>query len=135
MVDFIRNNIDRIMRLEKDKVNGLNKSTIIHKESENRRQRKGQNFNDELKKKQGQKRKGYKAEKRSEKELLESNIIVESSLNKELEKNRKISELVNEKFVNNENLKGQIDFENEELHDDSDIIDKVLSEARKYGKL
>ena len=43
-------------------------------------------------------------ERRSEKELLESNIIVESSLNKELEKNRRISELVNEKFVNNEEL-------------------------------
>ena len=133
MVDFIRNNIDRIMRLEREKVNSLNKSTVIHKESENRRQGQGKNFNDELKKKQAGT--NYKIDKRTEKELLESNIIVESSLNKELEKNRKISELVNEKFVNNENLKGQIDFENKEEIEDSDIIEKILSKSKKYNNL
>ena len=74
-------------------------------------------------------------ERRSEKELLESNIIVESSLNKELEKNRRISELVNEKFVNNEELKGQIDFEIDEKKDEIDETDRALREVKKYNSI
>ena len=135
MVDFIRNNIDRIIRAENEKVNGLNKTSIIHKESESRNHGRGQKFDEELKKRKSVKRQAYNMERRSEKELLESNIIVESSLNKELEKNRRISELVNEKFVNNEELKGQIDFEIDEKKDEIDETDRALREVKKYNSI
>lgn len=102
--------VDRIVRAESKKVKEPGKISSINKQDENGK--KKQNFKENLK----QARKlavtgtGSKKEK-DEKELIEGNIIVENSLNEQLEKNRTITRLVNEKFVNNPNLKQTIDFD------------------------
>lgn len=135
MVDFIRNNIERIMKLENSKVGRLNKSNTISTVSDENKH--GHSFDDQLKKKKREsKGRSYKRDTRNEKELLESNIVVESSLNRELERNRKISNLVKEKFVDNTDLKDKIDFKEAEDDsvDENKEIEKILY-ANKKDKL
>lgn len=114
MVDFLRNNIDRIMRTENSKVRELNKSTVVSKYGKNDKNR--ESFKEKLKKVQIQKKGEIEeVESTKEQELLESNIIVDSSLTKQLEQNRKITELVKEKFVDNPSLKNSIDFKDDDI--------------------
>lgn len=108
MVDFLRNNIDRIIRSENSKVQKLNKATIINKNDE---RRKKESFEDNLKKA------SKKAENKVEdistitnKEVEDKDVIVSSSLSKQFEQNRRLNELVNEKFVSNPKLSESIEF-------------------------
>lgn len=108
MVDFLRNNIDRIIRSENSKVQQLNKATIINKDDKGKNK---ESFEENLKR--ANKQTQDKVEDISEitnKKVEDEDIIVSPSLSKQFKQNRRLSELVNEKFVSNPKLNESIEF-------------------------
>lgn len=117
MADSIRINVDRAIREENKTVRKLNNTNRINKFSENDNN-KQKDFKQDLSQAKKNLSKNIKLQKENEKkdsqDMIEGNILVESSLNQQLEKNRTLTRLVNEKFVNNSKINDKIDFEIEE---------------------
>lgn len=117
MADSIRINVDRAIREENKTVRKLNNTNRISKFSENDNN-KQKDFKQDLSQAKKNLSKNIKLQKENEQkdsqDMIEGNILVESSLNQQLEKNRTLTRLVNEKFVNNSKINDKIDFEIEE---------------------
>ena len=97
--------MDRKIRQENSTVSKASITTSIKKEGDE--DQRHPDFAEELRHVQ----KKEKIEVVAEKEPVEEDIVISSSLNKRLEENRLMSRLVNEKFVNNPSLKDKIEFE------------------------
>lgn len=111
MFDSVGAAIDRKIRAENSKVGKTSIVTSTKKIGSD--DKSHPDFNEELK----HVNKNEKIEVIAEKEPVEDDIIVSSSLNKRIEENRLMSKLVNEKFVNNPSLKDKIEFdETIEIH-------------------
>ena len=105
MLDSVGIAMDRKIREENSKVSKASITTSIKKEGDE--DQRHPDFAEELRHVQ----KKEKIEVFAEKEPVEEDIIVSSSLNKRLEENRLMSRLVNERFVNNPSLKDKIEFD------------------------
>lgn len=111
MLDSVGVAMDRKIRAENSKVGKTSLVTSTKKIGHDEQSHPG--FNEELKHFNN----NGKIEVIAEKEPVEDDIIVSSSLNKRLEENRLMSKLVNEKFVNNPSLKEKIEFDDTiEIH-------------------
>ena len=108
MLDNIRIAMERQISRENSTVKSASVANRIKREGE--KQGSKQNFKDEMNKKT-LKNSGNTISVDAVKEPVEEDIIVSKSLNKTMEEQRKIAELVNEKFVENLLLKGKIDFD------------------------
>lgn len=124
MADSIRINVDRAIREENKTVRKLNNTNRINKFSENDNN-KQKDFKQDLNQAKKNLSKNIKLQKENEKkdsqDMIEGNILVESSLNQQLEKNRTLTRLVNEKFVNNSKINDKIHFETENNTDEEPI--------------
>lgn len=103
MLDSVGVAMDRKIKAENSKVG---KASIITNTKKLGDDKKHPNFKEELKNNNN-----GKIEIIAEKEPVEDDIIVSSSLTKKLEKNRIMNKLVNEKFVSNPFLKEKIEFD------------------------
>lgn len=124
MADGIRINVDRSIREENKTVKKLNNTNRINKFSENDNN-KQKNFKQDLSQAKKDLSKNIKLQKENEQkdsqDMIEGNILVESSLNQQIEKNRTLTRLVKEKFVNNSKINDKIHFENENNTDEEPI--------------
>ena len=124
MADSIRINVDRAIREENKTVRKLNNTNRINKFSENDNNRQ-KNFKQDLSQAKKNLSKNIKIQKENEQkdnqDMIEGNILVESSLNQQLEKNRTLTRLVKEKFVNNSKINDKIHFETENNTDEETI--------------
>lgn len=124
MADSIRINVDRAIREENKTVRKLNNTNRINKFSENDNN-KQKNFKQDLSQAKKNLSKNIKIQKENEQkdnqDMIEGNILVESSLNQQLEKNRTLTRLVKEKFVNNSKINDKIHFETENNTDEETI--------------
>lgn len=124
MADGIRINVDRSIREENKTVKKLNNTNRINKFSENDNN-KQKNFKQDLSQAKKDLSKNIKLQKENEQkdsqDMIEGNILVESSLNQQIEKNRTLTRLVKEKFVNNSKINDKIHFETENNTDEEPI--------------
>jgi len=113
MLDSVGVAMDRKIREENSKVSKASITTSIRKEGDDNQ--KHPDFSEELRHVKTKE----KIEVTAEREPVEEDIIVSSSLNKIFEEHKLMTKLVNEKFVHNPLLKDKIEFnESSEVRQD-----------------
>ena len=105
MLDSAGVAMDRLIKAENSKVSKTNSATRIKKEGDDDG-RSSHNFKEDLYK--AREKKVFKVE--AEKEVIDPDIIVSSSLSEKLEEQKRIGKLVEEKFVKNPKVNKIIKF-------------------------